>query len=178
VQRWNVLATSFEGRRDELLRVLRRLGRFGGGGHRNVAIGWVDDRAAFLDALRERLADDAILREVLARVVPVDETFQIDPGDPLAAMEPIARAYAPRLAGGSFFVRVERRGLKGTIHSSDLERALGGVVWQALEAAGHAPRVTFADADRVLCFETLGERAGVAVVERAAYAAYPFVRVR
>ena len=46
---FDVLATSQEGRRDALLVALRRLGRFRPGGYRNVVVGSVGDRVAFLD---------------------------------------------------------------------------------------------------------------------------------
>jgi len=178
VQRWTVLATAFEGRRPELLRALRRLGRFGGGGYRNVCVGDVEDVPACFDAVAELLAADPTMAGVLARMLPIDVNLTIDPEDPLAGLEPAVREVAPRLAGGAYYVRVERRGLRGTVHSSDVERTLGGVVWQALEAAGHAPRVDFADPAAVLCVETLGERAGLGVVTRAMRARWPFVRVR
>ena len=177
VETWNVLVTAHEGRRDALLPVLRRLGVFRGGGYRNVALGRVDDVPAFLDALAAVLAAEPWMRQVLARVVPIDRSVTVDPADPLAALEPAVRELAPRLAGGTFHVRLERRGLKGALHTAELERTLGGVVWRALEAAGEVPRVTFRDPDRVLAVETLGVRAGLGVIERATRQRWPFVRV-
>lgn len=169
--------TAHEGRRAELFPVLRRHGRFVGAGYRNVAVGWVDERTAFLDALRADLEARPALGEILARVVPIERVVQIDPLDPLAALEPAVRDLAPQLAGGSFHVRLERRGLKGSLHTAELERALGAVVWRTLESLGHTPEVRFRDADRVLVVETLGVQAGLGVIERAARERWPFVRV-
>lgn len=171
---WNVLATSLEGRRDGLLIGFRRLGRFRPGGYRNVVVGQVDDRDAFLGAVREALATDPLLPTALAKVVPVDLTVRFDPSDAANALATAAAPLVERLAGGSFFVRVERRGLKGRLHSPTLERDLADAMWRALEARGAAPRVEFADPDAVLVVETLGEQAGLAVLDRALRRDYPF----
>jgi len=175
---WNLLATSCEGQRDALLIALRRLGRFRPGGYRNVVIGMVDDPGVFLDRVRDALATDPLLPTALARVVPVDVTLRFEPGAPVTELVAAAEPLLARLAGGAFFVRVERRGLKGRLHSPTVEREIGDHVWRALEARGHVPRVDFRDPAAVLVVETLGDQAGLGVVTRAQRAAYPFVRVR
>jgi tRNA(Ser,Leu) C12 N-acetylase TAN1 len=178
VAAWNVLATSLEGRRDALLIALRRLGRFRPGGYRNVVVGLVEDTALFLGALRDALATDPLLPTALAKVVPIETTLRFDPGDAVSAFATAAEPLLDRLAGGSFFVRLERRGLKGRLHSPTIERELGDRVWRALEARGHTPRVDFRDPDAVLVVETLGDQAGLTVLSRSLRAAYPFVKIR
>jgi tRNA(Ser,Leu) C12 N-acetylase TAN1 len=178
VSPWNVLATSLEGRRDALLIALRRFGRFRPGGYRNVVVGQVDDPAAFLAALRAALASDPLLPTALARVVPIEVTARFDPVEPIAPLVAAAEPLLGRLAGGSFFVRLERRGLKGRLHSPTIEREIGDRVWQALVARGHAPRVEFGDPDAVLVIETLGDQAGLGVIDRTLRREFPFVRVR
>ena len=175
---WNVLATSVEGARPVLLAGLRRRGAFRGGGYRNVAVGRVGDVPAFLAALRDDVARDPVLAAALGRVLPIAHTFRLDAGDPLASLETAVAALAPEVAGQSFFVRLERRGLHAALHSSEVERALGTLLWQKLEAAGQVPRVTFADPDVVIAVETLGDRAGIGLIGRALRQAYPFVRIR
>jgi len=168
VSTWNVLATSIEGRRDALLIALRRLGRFRPGGYRNVITGTVEEVPAFLDAVRT----------ALARLIPVELTLRFDPP---GLTEPVLAAVAPlldRLAGKSFFVRLERRGLKGRVHSPTVEREIGDGIWKALAAGGYSPRVDFADPDVVLVIETLGDQAGLALADRALRTTYPFVRIR
>jgi len=175
---WNVLATSLEGRRDALLIALRRLGRFRRGGYRNVVLGEVEDVPAFLGAVRDALGSEPLLPTALAKVVPVETTVRFDAS---SAVDVLAGAVAPlidRLAGGSFFVRLERRGLKGRVHTPTVERELGDRVWRALEARGHAPRVDFHDPDAVLVVETVGDEAGVGIIPRALRQEYPFVKVR
>jgi tRNA(Ser,Leu) C12 N-acetylase TAN1 len=178
VDDWNVLATSVEGARPVLLHWLRRHGAFRGGGYRNVAIGRVATVPAFLDAVRDDLARAPGLAAALGRILPIERTLRLDPNDALASLEEAIVPLHPRLVGGSYFVRLERRGLRDALHSTDVERALGAALWRALEAAGHTPRVAFRDADAVIVIETLGDRAGIGIVDRALRSAYPFVRIR
>ena len=175
---WNVLATSLEGRRDALLISLRRLGQFRPAGYRNVVAGVVEDRETFLGRVRDALAADALLPTALAKIVPVDATLRFEPVDPLATLADAVEPMLDRLAGGTFFVRCERRGLKGRLHSPTLERDLADHIWRALEARGHTPRVAFQDPDAVLVVETLGDQAGIGVITRALRERYPFVKVR
>jgi hypothetical protein len=178
VRPWNVLATSAEGQRDVLLAALRRLGPFRGGGYRNVAIGLVDAPLAFLDRVAEALATSRALRTALARLIPIETVVPFDPRDPTAALEPATAPFIDRLAAGPFFVRVERRGNKGTVHSADIERALGAHVYEALVARGHTPKVSFGQAHAVLAIEMLGDTAGLSVIPRSLTDHHPFVRIR
>jgi tRNA(Ser,Leu) C12 N-acetylase TAN1 len=175
---FDALATSLEGRRDALLVALRRLGRFRPGGYRNVVVGTVEDRAAFLDRVGEALGRDALLSSTLARLLPIDATVRIEPSTAADALARAAEPLVARLDGDSFFVRVERRGLKGRLHTQTLERELADRVWRALEARGRTPRVDFRDPDAVLVVETVGDQAGLALLPRALRARYPFVRIR
>ncbi|MCI0347703.1 MAG: hypothetical protein L0221_20065, partial [Chloroflexi bacterium] len=101
-----------------LLAGLRRHGAFRGGGYRNVAIGRVPDVSAFLDALRDDIAADPSLRAALARILPIVETFELDADDPEASLAAAISALAPAMAGRSFYIRLERRGLHDALHSS------------------------------------------------------------
>src|SRR6185295_10932471 len=175
---WNVLATSLEGRRDALLLGLRKLGRFRPGGYRNVVIGMVEDRDEFLVRVRDALAADALLSTALAKVVPLEITTLIDADTAVDTLATAAEPFLDRLAGGSFFVRLERRGLKGRLHSPTVEREVGDRVWRALAARGHTPRVDFADPDAVLVIETIGDRAGLALITRELRREYPIVNIR
>jgi tRNA(Ser,Leu) C12 N-acetylase TAN1 len=178
VVEWNVLATALEGRRDALLLSLRKLGRFRPGGYRNVVTGFVPDQREFFERVREALASDGLLPTALAKVVPIEATTLIDADTAVDRLATAAEPFLDRLAGGSVFVRIERRGLKGRLHSPTVEREVGDRVWQALVARGHTPRVDFADPDAVLLIETVGDRAGLTVIGRALRAEYPFVKVR
>jgi tRNA(Ser,Leu) C12 N-acetylase TAN1 len=173
-----MLATSLEGRRDALLVALRRLGRFRPGGYRNVVVGSVEDRDAFLDRVAEGLARDPLLPTALARLLPIDHTLRFTLETALDDLVAVAGPLVDRLDGDAFFVRVERRGLKGRLHTPTLERDLADRVWRMLEERGRTPRVDFRDPDGVLVVETLGDQAGMVLLPRALRARYPFVRIR
>lgn len=175
---WNVLATSLEGRRDALLGALRRLAPFRPGGFRNVVVARVDDPVALLARVQEAWDAGPGLRTALARIVPVAARVAIEADTAADTLAVAAEPLLDRLAGGSFFVRVERRGLKGRLHTPTVERALGDHVWRALESRGSVPRIDFGDPDAVLLVETLGDQAGIALIDRALRRAHPFVRVR
>jgi tRNA(Ser,Leu) C12 N-acetylase TAN1 len=177
-QPWNVLATALEGRRDALLIALRRLGRFRRGGYRNVVVGQVEDPPAFLRAVRDALATDPLLPTALAKVVPIETTVRFDAATAVDAVATAAEPLVDRLTGGSFFVRLERRGLKGRLHTPTFERDLADRVWRQLESRGHTPRVDFRDPDAVLVIETIGDEAGIAVLSRALRQEFPFVKIR
>jgi tRNA(Ser,Leu) C12 N-acetylase TAN1 len=177
VRPWNVLATALEGRRDALLMALRRLGRFGGGGYRNILTGLVSDPPTFLAEVREALASDRLLATALARLVPIELRVRFDPDDPATDLAAAAEPFLDRIGSGTFYVRVERRGLKGRLHSGAVEREVGTRVWTALAARGHVPHVAFQDPDHVLAVETLGEEAGLGLLPRTLRHDYPFVRV-
>jgi hypothetical protein len=116
------------------------------------------------------------LGAALGRVPLIERTPRLDPND--APPAPRRDPAAPAVAGGSYFVRPERRGLRDARHATDVERTLGAALWRALEGAGHTPRVAFRDADAAVVIETLGDRAGIGIVDRALRSAYPFVRIR
>jgi hypothetical protein len=176
VDDWNVLATSVEGARPVLMAGLRRLGVFRGAGYRNVSIGRVEDIPAFLAGWRDAMAGDTILAAAVGRVLPIVRTFRIDQTDPAASLLAAVEPLASDIDGRSFYVRIARRGLHGLIDSSEVERSLGTALWRLIEAAGHTPRVTFDDVDVVVAVETLGDRGGIALLDRAVRATYPFVR--
>src|SRR2546426_8656026 len=122
---WNVLATSLEGRRDALLIALGRLGKFRRGGSRNVVGGAVESVDEFLARVHEALDADLLLPTALARVVPIEATVRFEAPTAVETLAAAAEPFVDRLAGGSFFVRLERRGLKGRLHTPTVERALG-----------------------------------------------------
>lgn len=175
---WNVLATSLEGRRDALLGALRRLAPFRPGGFRNVVVARVDDPMVLLARVQEAWDAGPLLPTALARIVPVAARTAIEADTAADTLATAAEPLLDRLIGQSFFVRLERRGLKGRLHTPTVERALGDHVWRALEARGAVPRIDFGDPDAVLLVETLGDQAGIAVIDRALRRAHPFVRVR
>lgn len=175
---WNVLVTSLEGARSAVRHALRPFARLGGSGYRNVLVGLVADRDAFLAAVANELTRSPILPHALGRVVPIDATVALGGEDPVAAVVDAVLPLVDRLGGASFFVRVTRRGRADDVDTPTFERMVGDAIWQRLVARGMAPRVDFSDPDGIVAVETVGEHAGIGIIPRALRERYPFVRVR
>jgi tRNA(Ser,Leu) C12 N-acetylase TAN1 len=176
---WNLLVTSLEGQREALLRALRTLARFRRGGFPNVLVATVDDPLGFLAVLREAQATSPILRDGLAKAIPIDRTLRL--AAPASFVDDVTALLVPladRLVGRTFFVRVFRRGFRGAIDSTRAEGEVGARLVAHLEARGDRPRVQFRDADVAVVIETLRDEVGVALLGRELRATYPFVRVR
>jgi tRNA(Ser,Leu) C12 N-acetylase TAN1 len=177
MREWNILATSLEGRRDALLVALRKLGRFWRGGYQNVLVGAVDDHTVFLERVRDRLATDDLLASSLTKIVPVEQLIAFEPQELSDAVIELVVPRVNRIAGKSFHVRLERRGLKGVVHTPTVERTVGQALVTAAAEHGAAATVTFADPDAIVAIETTGTTVAVGFLPRELRQAFPFVKV-
>lgn len=78
-----------------------------------------------------------------------------------AQLERAVLASADRIDGGSFYVRIERRGHAGDIHSQPLEQGLDRTVLTHLREQGAAPLIDFKDPDAIVAVELIGDECGV-----------------
>jgi tRNA(Ser,Leu) C12 N-acetylase TAN1 len=177
---WNAIVTvkAGPGYERELLGALARLGRFRPTAFRGVCMGRVDDVEAFLEAIRAAREAGKPWVERLARVVPVERVFGFAPERLAAELREAVVPLVARMSGGSFCVRLERRGLAGRVPSAEIERAIGEHVHELAAAQGKPLRTEFADPDFVIAAETLGAECGIALLPRALRARYPFVQLR
>ncbi|MBI2081507.1 MAG: hypothetical protein HYT86_07285 [candidate division NC10 bacterium] len=175
---WNVLLTAADGTGRELSRALRPFGRFRFTGYRNVMVGRVADPLGFLQAMQERAARGELPGSMITRIVPVERTFPVTAETLLQEAQAALRDAAIRHPGPRFFVRLDRRGLKGRVNTQEMERTLGAFVVDAIRAAGGSPTVCFADPDVIFLLETVGETAGLCVIPRALRLASPLLKVR
>jgi tRNA(Ser,Leu) C12 N-acetylase TAN1 len=175
---WNVLATAQPHQLQRLFDILRPHGEFQHAPFRGVIVGMVLDRTELFEALLAREARKGGTLAAIGHIVPIDRTFGFEPEHLEALLREAVTPYAASIGPGSFHVRMERRGLKGELHSQPIELALAGHLSALLEAAGHPARIDFADPDAVVVVETLGNLCGVGLVTRALTARYPFVHVR
>ncbi len=178
MKEWNVIATSLEGRQDALLMVLRRLGEFWRSPFRNVVLGKVDNPQSFLDQLKGLWEKDLLLPTALARALPVEKIFTVHPDEVAAKLKQELLPLVERLGGRKFYVRLDRRGFKGRIHSTAVEREAGEFLIEELQKRGFSPAVDFQDPDVVVVVEMVGESAGLALIDREMRARYPFLKVR
>ena len=176
---WNLLVTSLEGQRESLLASLRALARFRRGGFPNVLVATVDDPREFLARLRDTHAASPVVRAALGKAIPIDRTVRF--ADPATFVDDVTATLAPlaeRLAGRTFFVRVFRRGFRGTIDSTRAEGEIGARLVDLLTTRGDHPHVRFADPDVIIAIETLRDEVGIALLDRDIRLAHPFVRIR
>jgi len=175
---FNIVATmDREGRFDHWLKELCLYGEFHKTEFFGVVLGRVADPAEFLETVRQKREKQLVAFQDLGRVVPVDRVFVFHPENFLDRAREAVRPYLPRLAGRRYYVRLERRGLKGVIVSPEAERELDIFVEEELAGEGKTAQVDFEDPEAVVVIETIGERCGVGLLTRELMARYPFVRV-
>src|SRR3954468_15615761 len=110
---WNIIVTTPPGQERELLSALNQLGHFTRSDFYGLLVGRVDVVPRFLEDIRQAGEEQAEWRQYLLRVLPVECTF---PFTPQTFEERVREAVAPlvqRMTGGTFHVRLERRGHKG-----------------------------------------------------------------
>lgn len=176
---WNVIATVREGYGHEkrLLHGLRQLGEFHGTSFKYVCCGHVEDVNAFLETVLQAHAADEEWTRYLARIIPVESNFHFDAEQFADKLKEAVTPFVERMGSGSFFVRIERRGMHGQVHSQEVERETAEYLVGLLEAKGAQLKTDFSDPDWIVACETLGPDAGVALVDREMRRRYPFLQV-
>lgn len=177
---WNVIVTVLPGRGHEerLLRGLRALGQFHRCGFKDLYVGRIDQVDAFLEALLRAQSDGAAWVRPLGRVIPVETVFHFTQDTLAEQFGRAAGSLLARMGNGSFYVRVERRGLAGEIDTPRIERDVADQLFSLAELQGLQLRVSFADPDYIIVAETIGEACGVALIPRELRNRYPFVQTR
>lgn len=175
---WNVLATSQRFREYELIKQLAPFGRFHRTGYRDVIIGWVEDKEAFLQNLQREFERFPLNLSALSKVIPIDSTFEFTVEDFLDKAKEVVRPYIERIGDSKFYTRIERRGHKGELDSHKLEQMLGEHLHGELEKLGRHPSTDFKDPDMIVVIETVGNHAGVSLIIREMKEKCQFIKVR
>ena len=176
MESWNAIITAREGRLPQARRLLRALGRVERTGFYNVLIMNVDEPAQLVDRIERLLAEHPQAVASLAHVFPAERCFDFSsPAEFESKAREAVLAWVPRLAGKSLHVRVHRRGRKGTLVSPEAERAIADALLAAIEASGNPARVAFDDPDAIVLIETVGGRAGMALLTRDDYGQHPLL---
>lgn len=174
---WNVLATAKDLQQRHLARRLRRFGDFRWTEFGGVLIGRVEDHAAFFEQLRRYEEDEPGFLFPLSKLVPIDRTFGFTVETLLPLVKEAIEPYLDRIAGGAFYVRMERRGHSGEFHAQAVEQEVGRHVIETLQSRGATPRIDYRHPDAVIVIETIGDECGVGLIPQATHERYPFVRV-
>ncbi|TKS61251.1 MAG: hypothetical protein EWM72_00738 [Nitrospira sp.] len=174
---WNVVVTARDHEQRHLARLVKRLGDFWWTPFLGVLVGRVEDHEAFCDQLRRSEEDNPGFLHPLARLVPIDRTFAFQVESLSAQLGRAVLAYADRIDSGSFYVRIERRGHPGAIHSQPLEQELDRTLMDHLQEQGAAPRIDFKDPDAIVAVELIGDESGIGLITRTMRERFPFVKV-
>ena len=174
---WNVVVTVHEEGFDQVEQVLAPMGELERTGYHNVLVLRVEDTDEFLDRLDDLCSVNPDLAERhLSKVLPMRRCFDFaTPEEFEEGARRTVRDLAPELAGRSFHVRVDRRGMRDRIDSQEVERMLGDAIFGVLEDAGETAEVTFDDPDAVVVVETVSDRGGVALLTREELAERPYL---
>ena len=175
---WNVVVTAHPGGYADARRILKRHGKTSATQYFNVLVLSVPSVEAFLDTLSEETREDMSLFNAASRVIPGRQIFDFESAEDFE--KKACRAVdemLPRLEGGSFYVRMHRRGFKGQLSSSTEERFLDEYILRRLEDAQRPGRVTFDDPDAIITVETVGPRAALACWSREERERYPFLNL-
>jgi tRNA(Ser,Leu) C12 N-acetylase TAN1 len=170
---WNVVATSRIGRIDEARALLGKLGPVGRTDYYNVIVMRCDDVDRLLADLLRWLPSEG---GPVAHLRPARATFEFrspEEFDELAHR--VALAWAPRLLGQNFHVRMHRRGFKHRLSAQQEEQFLDHTLLDALGIVGQPGRISFQDPDAILAIDTVGRRAGLALWSRDELHRYPFL---
>ena len=174
---WNVVVTAKDHEQRHLARWVKRLGDFWWTPFLGLLVGRVEDHDAFCEQLRRGEEERPGFLRPLARLIPIDRTFTFQVEHLPAQLERAVLAYADRIDSGSFYVRIERRGHAGDIHSQPLEQELGRTLLAHLREQGAAPLIDFKDPDAIVAVELIGDECGVGLITRTMRERFPFVKV-
>jgi tRNA(Ser,Leu) C12 N-acetylase TAN1 len=176
METWNTIVIAREDRLPEARRALRALGHVERTGFYNVLAMKVDEPQAFLDRLERLLAEHPHVVASVTHVFPAERCFDFSsPADFESKAREAVLAWVPRLAGKTFHVRVHRRGRKRALVSPEKERALADALLAAIQETGNPARVAFDDPDAIVLIETIGGRAGIALLTRDDYRQHPLL---
>ncbi len=175
---WNDITTVHEHHFTQACHFLEAFGELTKTDFFNVLEMRVDDTRQFLQALHQRLRDEPVLADCVARVLPVTSSFVFQyPQE----FEQKARAavlpWVDKLAGTRFHVRMHRRGFKSRMYSQKEEQFLDHALIQLLTQRGATAEVDFDDPDFIIAVETIGTQAGLSIWSRDELSRYPLVKL-
>lgn len=174
---WNIIATANAREHRNLARILKRFGDFRWTPYLGVLVGRVEDHRAFFEQLRRWEEDEPGFLAPLARIIPIDHTFEFTVDNLPARLKDAVLCYADVIDTRSFYIRLERRGHAGEIHAQSIEQELDEFMLKTLRARGMTPSIDFKDADVIVAAETVGDTCGVGLLPRDLRARYAFIRV-
>ena len=175
---WNIVVTIHQGHFQQAIRFLENFGYTGKTDYFNVLVMKVDNVGKFLEDISNDTQAAAVLGDIISRIMPASETFNFQtPAEFEAQLKQTVEPWLLQLAGGSFHVRMHRRGFKGRLSSQDEERFLDDYLKDRLAVQDTMSRIDFEDPDYILDIETVGQRAGVSLWSREQRMRYALLKL-
>jgi tRNA(Ser,Leu) C12 N-acetylase TAN1 len=174
---WNVVVSTYQEGFTLAIRVLRRFGAVERSPYHNVLVMKVQDPRALLDVVEHQTETDPALYDAISRIAPADCGFEFQSAEDFAEKsKSVVLAWAPKLRGKSFHVRLHRRGAKHGLPSPEVERSLDETVLEKLKVTGTPGTISFSDPDAVIAIDTIDERAGMGLWTRDDLARHRLLR--
>jgi tRNA(Ser,Leu) C12 N-acetylase TAN1 len=174
---WNVIVTAGSDQQRACLAALQARGRFQRFHFKGVFPGHVENLKEFLERAQRAYERQESWMQTVSRILPLEGTFEFTPATFEEDLKTAVKPFVQRMSSGTFYVRLERRGFKGTIVSPPIERALDDHLVALGAQEGKVFEVTFEDPDYIVMIETIGNFCGVTLLSREFRTRYPFVKV-
>lgn len=178
MEKWNLVATTAEGKYTQALKFLAPFGIVKPTSYKNVVMMHVRDTSELMTLLAKEWQTRGGRLLFFKRVVPVTHTFNF--GDRALLVRRAQQAtldWVPRLAGHTFRVRMHRRGFKDQLCSAEEEQILTAAIIDATGKAGNRAVVSVDDPDALIAVETIGSHAGMSLWFREDLQHYPFLHI-
>jgi len=181
---WNLLVTAHRFQAREARQQLKELAgvELRPTPFRDVLVGKVDNPDKLFQSLAEATGVSGVpgapvFLPAFSRLVPLQESFSFKPEELLSELQKRVEKYSGWIpTGASFAVFVERRGLKGTLNSAQMERSLAEHLWRTLEGQGKKPKVDLENPDFSVAVEILGTECGLGLIPKELRERFPFVK--
>ena len=146
---WNIIVTTPPGRERYLLPALNHFGTFSRSEFKGTLTGRVEDVGRFLEEIRRAGEEGTAWIQDLLRVLPVEQSFLFSSQTFEEQLKEAVMPFVQRMASGTFHVRLERRGHKGKINSSEVEKDLGRYVVDVATQQDKTLHVSFQDSNYI-----------------------------
>lgn len=179
MKEWNVVVTTHDEGFERTCRTLEQIAPIHATRYMNVLVMKIDDFEDFAAKVAKEIEKDpGILKYDIARIAPLEHTFEFhSPQEFESEAQRIIMEQLDKLEGRSFYVRIHRRGLKGSLDSRKEESFIGSAIIEALAKKGKKCTVNFEDPDYIIDIETIDHQGGVSLWEKEKRQKYLFLHL-
>jgi tRNA(Ser,Leu) C12 N-acetylase TAN1 len=162
VKDWNVVISVYQDGFRRALSALKEYGSVERSHYHNVLVMHVEDPTALLEAIERKTETNTALYDAISRVAPAMCTVDFHSIEEFKEkIASILIEWLTRLTGGSFHVRLHRRGDRHGLQTSSLERLFDDLLLDAMAAKGVRCMISFTDPDAIIVIDTVDDRAGI-----------------